>query len=217
MKQTFKDILKASLCGIIAGLVTFGIILVVIGLFSKKTDYNYDIYRSKIELKYYSTKDAIIEEIDNYIDSVAPGSCLNGIAIFEACEEYDVDIKFVLAQGQLESHFGTTGIASKTNSVWNVMAYDGKTAQEMIRKGEHFNHPDKSIKPYLELLTKDYLTNGKTEYDLMENFVNKSSKRYASSKTYESQLRGIYQRIDLTTNITAKYAEYKHYKILNGK
>ena len=66
MKQTFKNILEASLCGIIAGVGTFGLILVVIELFSEKTDYNYDIYRSKIELKYYSTKDAIIEEIGDF-------------------------------------------------------------------------------------------------------------------------------------------------------
>lgn len=215
MTKSSKHILLSSIC------ILPWVIAIVLSWYQSThndtKDYNYEIYRSKIELKYYASKDAIIEAIDDYIDSIAPNSCLNGIALFEACEEYNIDIKFALAQGQLESHFGTFGIASKTNSVWNVLAYDGKTADEMIKNNQHYSHPDESIKPYLELLAKDYLVKGKTEMDLMANFTNKFGKRYASSKTYENQLINIYKYINSSTTIQYKYDIYKHYKILSGK
>jgi hypothetical protein len=68
-------------------------------------------------------KDNIVTEIDNYIDSVAPESCLNGIKLFELCEQYEVDVRFAMAQAEIESHYGTKGIAAKTNIVWNVKTY----------------------------------------------------------------------------------------------
>ena len=37
----------------------------------------------------------------------------NGIKLFELCDAYNVDVRFVMAQAQAESHFGTTGIAAK--------------------------------------------------------------------------------------------------------
>ena len=45
----------------------------------------------------------------------------NGAKILiDVCQKYGLSIKFVLAQGQLESHFGTKGLARKTNSIFNV-------------------------------------------------------------------------------------------------
>ena len=180
-------------------------------------DHTYDVYRSQNELKYYSSKDAVIESIDKYIDSIAPGSCLNGMVIFEMCEKYSVDIIFVLAQGQLESGFGTAGIAAKTNSVWNVMAFDGRTASDMIAKGHGFDHPDFSVEPYLQLITTKYLVKDKTEIDLMNNFVSSTGHRYASSKTYEAQLSALNNRIKKTTNIDDNYNTYRKYKTLCGR
>jgi beta-N-acetylglucosaminidase len=180
-------------------------------------DRTYDVYRSQNDLKYYSSKDAVIESIDKYIDSIAPGSCLNGMVIFEMCEKYSVDIIFVLAQGQLESGFGTAGIAAKTNSVWNVMAFDGRTASDMIAKGHGFDHPDFSVEPYLQLITTKYLVKDKTEIDLMNNFVSSTGHRYASSKTYEAQLSALYNRIKKTTNIDDNYNTYRKYKTLCGR
>lgn len=180
-------------------------------------DHTYDVYRSQNELKYYSSKDAVIESIDKYIDSIAPGSCLNGMVIFEMCEKYSVDIIFVLAQGQLESGFGTAGIAAKTNSVWNVMAFDGRSASDMIAKGHGFDHPDFSVEPYLQLITTKYLVKDKTEIDLMNNFVSSTGHRYASSKTYEAQLSALYNRIKKTTNIDDNYNTYRKYKTLCGR
>lgn len=177
-------------------------------------EYEYTIYRSMSELHYSQSKAMIVEEIDNYIDSVAPSSCLNGISLFEACDKYDIDICFVMAQAQLESRFGTTGVASKTNSVWNVMAYDGRTAKDINKKGHGFDHPDKSIKPYMELLKNKYLSDKKTEYDLLKKYTDINGRRYASDNKYESKLSNIYSRIINSTNISKYYKEYKKYKMI---
>jgi hypothetical protein len=128
----------------------------------QNTIYNYEIYRSRTELSMEGVKDDIVTEIDNYIDSVAPESCLNGIKLFELCDEYGIDVRFAMAQAEVESHYGTKGIAAKTNIVWNVKAYDGLTATDMKKNGNICSHPDHSIEPYLKLLKNDYLVNGKT-------------------------------------------------------
>ena len=176
---------------------------------SGMTDYNYQIYRSRTELAMEGVRDDIVSEIDNYIDSIAPDSGLNGIKIFELCNKYDVDVRFVLAQGQAESHFGTTGIAAKTNSVWNVNAWDGRSADDMIRKGDAAPHPDMSIEPYLILLTTEYLVDGKNELDMFEKFVNKHDKRYASNPNYENLVEGIYNRINECTDLDKLLKEYR--------
>jgi len=140
-------------------------------------------------------------EVDNYIKSIAPTSKLSGKDIVEKCLEYNIDIAFVLAQGQIESHYGTTGTARKTNSVFNVGAYDGHSANKQNKNGFGFNNPNDSIEPYLILLTNEYLVNGKTEYDLMNNYINYLCMRYASNKNYERMLKSVYNKIKKTTNI----------------
>ena len=64
------------------------------------------------ELKLQGLKYDLVEAVDNYIQYVGPGSCLNGLVLVEAYELYNVDLKFALAQGHIESHFGTKGIAA---------------------------------------------------------------------------------------------------------
>ena len=176
--------------------------------------YNYRIYRSRIELAMEGTKDRIVSEIDSYIDSIAPESGLNGIKLFELCDRYCIDVRFAMAQAEVESHFGTKGIASKTNSVWNVKAYDGRTANDMRRKGDHFSHPDHSIEPYLILLTTSYITEDKTEEDMFIKFVNTNGKRYASNTNYESMLLDVYNRINEATNLKQLLKDYKKYKMI---
>lgn len=147
------------------------------------------------------SKQLLINEVNSYIKTIAPTSKLSGKDIIEKCLEYNIDIIFVLAQGQIESHYGTTGTARKTNSVFNVGAYDGHSANKQNKNGFGFNDPNDSIEPYLILLTNEYLVNGKTEYDLMNNYVNYLGMRYASNKNYEIMLKSIYNRINKTTNI----------------
>ena len=183
-------------------------------------DYSYLIWRDRTELNYQGAKDDLVDIVDNYIDSIAPGSCLNGIRLVEVCEEYDFDIKFALAQGQLESHFGTEGVAAKTNMVWNVGAYDNKSAEDIINdknKNTAPSHPDESIEPYIKLLYANYLVNGKTEKDMFDNYVDAAGKRYASNVNYEKILYGIYERIGKETKIDQAIADFKRYKTLSGK
>ena len=173
---------------------------------------NKDYYKKSIyDIAVKQKKDNLINSINIYIDSVAPKSKLKGDSLVNACEKYKVNICFVMAQAQLESHFGTTGVAKKTNSVWNVKAYDGRSAVNMIKSGYGFSDPNHSIEPYLILLTNKYLIN-RTEFDLIKNFTNINGKRYASCPNYENKLKNIYKYIVYNTNINKHYNEYVEIK-----
>ena len=155
-----------------------------------------------------SVKTQLINEVDTYINTIALSSKLDGEIVVDKCCEYNVDIAFVLAQGQIESHFGTTGTARKTNSVFNVGAYDGYSAAKQRANGFGFSHPNESVEPYLILLTNKYLVNGKTINDLMHVYVNHLGMRYASDTRYEYMLRSVYNKINSKTNINSLYNEY---------
>ena len=155
-----------------------------------------------------SVKTQLITEVDTYINTIAPSSKLDGEIVVDKCCEYNVDIAFVLAQGQIESHFGTAGTARKTNSVFNVGAYDGYSATKQRANGFGFSHPNESVEPYLILLTNNYLVNGKTVNDLMYAYINHLGMRYASDTRYEYMLRSVYNKINSKTNINSLYNEY---------
>lgn len=183
-------------------------------VFPNNTHYTYEVYRSRIELHYQGAKDALVTTIDKYIDSIAPNSCVNGLKLMELCDEYNVDVRLAMAQAHLESHFGTLGIAAKTNSIFNVLAFDGRTADDMNKKGHGYSHPDHSIEPYLILLNKRYLVGNKTEKDLLHKFVDIDNKRYASNPNYEEQLLGIYNRMNENTDIVEKLNTFNKYKTI---
>lgn len=163
-----------------------------------KYTYAYDCIK-EAEITYWDYKCALINEVQNYITQVAPSSNLRGYAIVEECEKYNVDICFVLAQGEVESHFGTKGIASKLNSVFNVGIYDNKTV-EQIENQYCFDYPNESVEPYLKLLTTRYLVN-KLETNLMQKFVDINNKRYASDPEYEAKVSNKYKYICENTKI----------------
>lgn len=163
-----------------------------------KYTYAYDCIK-EAEIAYWDYKCALVNEVQKYIEQIAPSSNLRGYAIVEECEKYDVDICFVLAQGEVESSFGTKGIASKLNCVFNVGIYDNKTA-EQIEDKYRFEYPNESIEPYLKLLTTKYLVN-KLEHDLMRKFVDINGNRYASDKDYEIKISSKYKFICENTKI----------------
>lgn len=113
-------------------------------------------------------------------------------AIVTACEQNDFSIPFTLAIANLESCFGQTPRAKRTNSVFSVGLYDnGKNVCT-------YSTPDESIVPFINLIKRDYLQNGqKTLSDLLiaNGFVNMNGHRYASGKKYESQVQSIMNRI----------------------
>lgn len=159
----------------------------------------YSLLDQELELRFWSVKAELIDSVQEYIDSVAPSSTLSALVLVNECSEANVGIIFALAQGQKESHFGTKGLGAKTNSVFNVGAYDGHNYDKIDNKFK-YKHANKSIKPYLKLLNERYLVD-KTEADLFNSFVDINKKRYASYKHYESDLKIIYDRICNTTKI----------------
>lgn len=205
MNSTLK--LLISVCSSIV--VAVGTFLIANTL-STVARYTSEVYQERIELQYYAAKDELVDAVDTYISSVAPASTMNGLAFVEKCDKYNVDIRFALAQAQLESHFATTGLGGKMNSAFNVGAFDGKGTTHMTR----YKHPDFSIEPFLKLITTDYLVNGKTEGDMMKKYVNSAGKRYASFEGYENKLFEIYSTIATNTDITTAYNNYKKHKIL---
>ena len=143
--EYFKNQILAPL---LIGVVVVGCVFVITLINQPKKDYALEIYRDNTELMYEGTRASLVETIDSVIHSVAPATCLNGLAILRGCEKHNIDLFFVLAQGQLESMYGTRGMAQKTNSVFNVYAYDYHEYKQINRKGK-YTHPDLSIEPYL--------------------------------------------------------------------
>lgn len=200
-------------CGIVAGIV----LAVGIGYVMENRNHAIDVYRQRLELKYYGTKDTLVSAVDAYIQRIAPGSCLNGLTVVNECEKHDIDLAFVLAQGKVESHFGTKGIAGKTHSVFNVYSYDGKSADEIRSAGHAYDHPDESVEPYMKLLKVRYLNDGRTEMDLMDKYVNNEGNRYATDREYESKLISVYMDICSSTPIDELWGRLMKYKMLVKK
>lgn len=166
-------------------------------------------YMKELHIKYQGVKSDLVDATQNYIDSIAPNSNLRALILVEKCEEYKIPITFVLAQGELESKFGTTGLAYRTNSIWNVGAYDNYDIKNIKIK---YENPNDSVEPYLNLLNSNYL-NGKTIEDLLDSFTDINGNRYATDKYYESKLKTIHNYILTNHNIDSLQARLNYYKI----
>lgn len=185
-----------------------------LGLYSGTQLVHYDYETNQIkeyELKYWDTKAQLVDEVQNYINIVAPTSDLRACALVDACEKYNIEVKFVLAQGEIESCFGTKGLAAKTNSVWNVGAYDGHSYFK-IKNVYKYSHPNESIEPYLKLLNEKYLTS-ETEAGLLKRFVDHNGNRFASDKNYEEKLNYKYKYISNNTKIDSLNSQLNYWKV----
>ena len=189
--------------------IILGIIVicnVVLFVRDKTVHHDFEIDQLKeYELKYWETK------VQNYINTVAPTSNLRACILVDACEKYNIEVKFALAQGELESHFGTKGLASKTNSVWNVGAYDGHFYSKIMGTYK-YSHPNESIEPYLKLLYEKYLTN-EVEEGLLRNFVDHNGNRFASDKNYEERLKYKYKYIGNNTQIDSLTTQLQYWAV----
>lgn len=117
-------------------------------------------------------------------------------AIVKACYENGFDLPLCLAQAHLESCFGMTNRARKTNSVWSVGSYDnGKNKAT-------YKTQDDSIVPYINLMKNNYLGN-KSIGDILTpgSFVDFKGNRYASDVNYENKVK------KLRNKIISKYPE----------
>ena len=166
-------------------------------------------YIRELHISYQGVKSDLVDATQHYIDSVAPNSGLRALVLVENCEKYGIPVTFALAQGEVESHFGTTGLAYRTNSVWNVGAFDNYSYDSIQHK---FSNPNDSVSPYLELLLANYLSN-KTVEDLLENFVDINGNRYATDEYYESKLKTIYKHIQTNYHIDELQSRLNYYKV----
>jgi hypothetical protein len=147
----------------------------------------------------------LVEEVRNYLQENTPGTKIDPELLVQLCNEYNMDISFVIAQGLLESHMGTKGLAAQTNSVWNVGTYDDGQIKH------RYNSPNESIEPYLKLVTEKYLIKIDSKGDTIrkdiiqltrdKGYVNYRGQRYATSPTYESSLRKYILEIKMKTSI----------------
>jgi len=157
----------------------------------------------------YSVRDRgrmeLINEVKLYMHQIAPDSQLDPEFLVLKCLEYNMDISFVIAQGILESHLGTRGMATQTNSVWNIGTYDNGEIKY------RYSSVNESIEPYLKLLKDKYLINisvkGDTIYKDLNHLLqdrgykNLKGERYATASSYENSLRKIMIQINMDTNI----------------
>lgn len=164
-------------------------------------DYFKNWYTSNVT----TIEEQMIKEVERYIKKWGPGSKISADTLVKICLEYDLNILLALAQAHVESHFGTKGVASRTNSVFNVGTFDNGVILYT------YDHPDESVRPYAILLVNDYLKD-KTEEDLLKNggFVNYRGKRYASYVFYENKLRKVYDVLLETTDIDSLQTAYKN-------
>ena len=101
--------------------------------------------------------------------------------------ENDIDICFILAQGTIETHIGTTGIGRTRKSIFGV--YKTYPSYEAC------------INDYARILKKCYLTRGRNEHDLMKHYVTTGGARYAGNPNYETELKKKYLEIKKNTNL----------------
>ena len=213
MKENFRSVLKYIVLGLFFGLISLAVYMFISVRERHYAENNYvfEVYRENLELDYYRSKDVLVDVVDSYIKEVAPSSIMNGITFVNKCDEYNMNLFFVMAQAQVESAFATKGLGQKMNSAFNVKAYDGKGSKYM----DKYHHPDESIEPYIVLIKNDYMGDSKTEMDLMDNYVNFEGKRYATNPDYEAMILSTYKK--LIDRYDKVYDEYLKYKTLSGK
>lgn len=152
-----------------------------------RIEYNNPYGINNIDYKNILNKEKLVKE---YISNILSkhGKTLSDLRfnpdnLVLASYQYDYDLPLLLAQLQMESHFGTTKRAQRTNSMFSIGAYDD--GRDVVKYADQ----DSSIIPFIKIIKRDYLMNGKKDIDqLLQNFVNHNGNRYASNPNYESDL-----------------------------
>jgi len=215
MINFLKQLISNWLDYLLIGITVLGMFLLLIFNTPKKTtqltnqQILLEIAHQYNILQYWKYKDSIYIHVDKYIKNVAPHSNVDALYLITLCDEYNIDIRFVMSQAQLESHFGTRGMAAKTNQMFNIGAYDNKNYKK-INKIYKYENVNLSIEPYLQLLKSKYLIN-KNEESLLNNYIDIHNKRYASDKTYEQKLTCIYNNINDSSfqHLLSRYSTFK--------
>lgn len=201
-------------CLIASLYLLISIFIGLIAYYYNQTKYNFNlILLQELELEYWGCKYYLVEECEKFIKFNAPDSDLSALELLNQCDRFMIDVRLPLSQGLIESHYGTKGLASKTNSVWNMGAFDGSGIDNILRIYK-YPHPNSSIKPYLINLKTSYLGVTRTEEDLLRNFVTLNGKRYATNELYEQELRNTWKVINSTTKLDSLISRYNHLKVI---
>ena len=166
-------------------------------------NYAYDSINTEIGVNNKPTKESIIESINKeaitFVKKYYP-NCPDIISTYIVKKglENDIDICFMLAQTQLETSFGKAGIG-RTSSRHSLFG---------VEKRHYSNYVD-AINDYVKLLKTSYLVKGRTEQNLLKNYVNKGGYRYAGNPNYEVSLRKYYNTICNVTKIKSLQNQYK--------
>lgn len=166
-------------------------------------NYAYGSINTEIEVNNKPTKESIIESINKeaitFVKKYYP-NCPDIISTYIVKKglENDIDICFMLAQTQLETSFGKAGIgrSSSRHSLFGV-------------ERRHYSNYVEAINDYVKLLKTSYLVKGRTEQNLLKNYVNKGGYRYAGNPNYEVSLRKYYNTICNVTKIKSLQNQYK--------
>jgi flagellum-specific peptidoglycan hydrolase FlgJ len=135
--------------------------------------------------------------IDKYSDNKSPVTAQD---VMDVSAKYGVPVEFILAQGRLESNFGTKGRGARTKNIYNVgnvtagdtMAKDS-TEQKKYSKdmGDWVN----GLESYADLMARKYRPSDGDWNKLLEEFVNNDGNRYAADANYEKTLSSIISSI----------------------
>lgn len=193
-----NQIRKLILSGVAVGTILSAIGTLDIPKDSKEELINMVQVEKQFEQQSEPIDDAKIQACTKYMENALSNqgfsfkdTKLNPKALVKASEDYSFDLPLLLAAAHLESCFGATNRAKRTNSVFSVGAYDN--GKDIVT----YSDPNESIYGYIKLINNDYLINGRTINDLLKpgGFINKNGHRYASKKNYEKLLRNIRNKI----------------------
>ena len=168
-----------------------------------RNNYAYGSINTEIGVNNKSTKESIIESINKeaitFVKKYYP-NCPDIISTYIVKKglENDIDICFMLAQTQLETSFGKAGIG-RTSSRHSLFGVEKR----------HYSNYVEAINDYVKLLKTSYLVKGRTEQNLLKNYVNKGGYRYAGNPNYEVSLRKYYNTICNVTKIKSLQNQYK--------
>lgn len=135
-------------------------------------------------------------QIQSFIDAKSGGkSPITAKNVIDVSAKYNVPVELILAQGAMESNFGTKGRAARTNNIFNVgnvTAGDTmkKDSPEQKAASKSFDSWIDGLDAYASLISRRYAPDGDWT-QLLDNFVNDEGNRYATAPGYEDSLKSM--------------------------
>jgi flagellum-specific peptidoglycan hydrolase FlgJ len=138
------------------------------------------------------------KEIQSYIEKYSDGkSPITAQDVIDVSAKYGIPVEFILAQGRLESNFGTKGRAARTNNIYNIANYTSgdtmlKDSAEQKAVSREMSGWVEGLEVYARELQKNYMPkDGNWNKLLDDEFVNKDGNRYAEDSNYEKTLKSL--------------------------